>query len=218
MNHRRWHAIKRVLKLNDNKVSPKKGEPGYNPAYKFDLLYDCMIANVNYISKSADSDQCVDETAYGTSCYGEANSGIISRLINKPFNKGGQVTLMMDVHRFRPRAYIHRHKLHERPTGYSREGPNEVRMLMDKINLLVQSEGNPDGIFKKPPHMTLDNYFVDSKIRNDIGKFGYASTSTCRRDLLPGDLIPPHYWHKKKTDASVRTKVARYLHPVVGVK
>ena len=125
---------------------------------------------------------------------------------------------MMGVHRFRPRAYVHRHKLYERPTGYSREGPNEVRMLMDKINVLVQSEGNTDGIFKKPPHMTLDNYFVDSKIWNDIGKFGYASTSTCRRDLLPGDIIPPHYWHKKETDASVRSKVARYLHPVVGVK
>ena len=177
-----------------------------------------MVTNVNYLSKFADSDQCVDETTYGTNCYGEPCSGLISRLVNKPFNKGGQVTLMMDVHRFRPRAYVHRHKLHERPSGYSREGPNEVRMLMQQINKLIRSENNPDGIFKKPPHMTLDNYFVDETIRNDIGKSGYASTSTCWRDLLPGENIPGQYWHKKKTDASLRTKVARYLHPVVGVK
>ena len=216
MNHRRWHAIKRVLKLNDNKTAPKRGETGYNPAYKFDLLYECMVHNVNYLTKVADDDQCVDESTYGTAAYGEAYSGLVGRLIGKPFNKGGQITIMMDVHRFRPRAYVHRHKLHVRPEGYTREGPNEVRMLIEQVNMLIKSEANIDGIFRNAPHMTLDNYFVDKKIRNEIGKQGYASTSTCQRGLLPGDDIPSKYWHKNKTDSSIRTKVARYLHPVVG--
>ena len=87
----------------------------------------------------------------------------MGRLINKSFSKGGQVTIIMDVHRFRPRAYVHHHKLHKRPEGYTREGPNEVRMLIEQVNMLIKSEANVDGIFKNAPHMTLDNSFVDKK-------------------------------------------------------
>ena len=31
-NHSRWLQIKRTVKLNNNSTSPKRGEPGYDPA------------------------------------------------------------------------------------------------------------------------------------------------------------------------------------------
>ena len=38
INHSRWLQIKRTVKLNNNANLPKRGETGYDPAYKFDLL------------------------------------------------------------------------------------------------------------------------------------------------------------------------------------
>ena len=38
INHLRWLQIKRTVKLNNNANLPKRGETGYDPAYKFDLL------------------------------------------------------------------------------------------------------------------------------------------------------------------------------------
>ena len=32
INHSRWLQIKRTVKLNNNSTSPKRGEPGYDPA------------------------------------------------------------------------------------------------------------------------------------------------------------------------------------------
>ena len=40
---------------------------------------------------------------------------------------------------------------------------------------------------------------------------------TVRRDWLPKD-VSDKYFHKAKTDASKKTKVARFFHPVVAVK
>ena len=67
------------------------------------------------------------------------------------------------------------------------------------------------------PHITMDNYFIGEKILNWIGKNGFASTMTCRRDRLP-PTVPANNWHKLKTDTSIKTKVARFFPPVVAVK
>ena len=32
-------------------------------------------------------------------------------------SKGGQIVMISDVNWIRPRVYMHRHKLHENPTG-----------------------------------------------------------------------------------------------------
>ena len=37
-----------------------------------------------------------------------------------------------DVHRFRPRAYVHRHSCH-RALEKWKGGPNEIRMLVDQM-------------------------------------------------------------------------------------
>ena len=47
MNHSRWLQIKRCIKLCDNDAAKKKGEEGYNPAYKYDYAWKALIHNIN---------------------------------------------------------------------------------------------------------------------------------------------------------------------------
>jgi hypothetical protein len=219
ITHTRWLQIKRVLKLNNNQTSPKRGQEGYNPAFKFDLLYDVLISNLNAVTKYADLDQCGDETTWGHGGYGEAGSGLAGRIMGKPgITRGGQIVIISDVSSCRPRGYIHRHKLHERPRGYV-EGPNEVRMMVEQILPLIQGQV-PDSrrqIWRSMPHMTWDNYFSGCNILNYLGGLGFGATMTCRRDRLPKE-IPEANLHKKKTDSSPRPKAARFFHPINVVK
>jgi hypothetical protein len=48
--------FKRVMKLKNNQTSRKRGEEGYNPAFKFDLVYDCVISNLNAVTKYDEAD------------------------------------------------------------------------------------------------------------------------------------------------------------------
>lgn len=43
----RWHHLKRIYKLCGNKESPQRGQPNYNPAYKYDYIYKMICHNVN---------------------------------------------------------------------------------------------------------------------------------------------------------------------------
>ena len=103
------------------------------------------------------------------------------RLMNKPVGKGGQTTMVFDVTRRYPRAYVHRHKMHVRPNGFNAEGKFEVKNLIDQIYMLVD-EQTPDKdliftesppslceppttytrrrIYSRPPHITCDNHFL----------------------------------------------------------
>ena len=47
----RWHQLKRILKLNNNDRAIKRGEEGYNPCYKYDMIYDVIIKNTIAITK-----------------------------------------------------------------------------------------------------------------------------------------------------------------------
>ena len=71
MNHSRFLQIKRVLKLNDNRDSPGRADEGYDPAYKFDLIYSTMVNKINTITKYADLNVCMDETLYAVGGYGK---------------------------------------------------------------------------------------------------------------------------------------------------
>ncbi len=114
-----------MYKLCNNREVPKKGEPGCDPAYKFDMIYDVLTSNVNAINKYAGLDLCGDESTWGHNGYGVASSGLVSLILNKPgITRGGQVVIVSDVDRIRPRAYLHRHKLHE--NAYTSQGPSEV--------------------------------------------------------------------------------------------
>ena len=96
ITHRRWLQVKRVYKLNDNTEAAKKGEPGYDPAYKYDMIWDVLVHNVNAITAYTALDLTGDETTFGHGGYGEPGSGIIGHLHGEPCTKGGQTVLLTD--------------------------------------------------------------------------------------------------------------------------
>ena len=103
-----------------------------------------MVHNCNGITKFADENQTVDETTWGHAGYGESGSGITTRLMNKKVNKGGQTTIMSDSGRFRPRAYIHRHKLNLPIAGMTRRGTIELCHLMSDIRNMILPQDPTD--------------------------------------------------------------------------
>jgi hypothetical protein len=202
ISHRRWLQVKRVIKLCDNSSVPKRGQDGYDPAYKYDFIWKAIIHNVNAITATAELDQCGDETTFGHGGYGETGTGLWGRLLNKPFTKGGQTVLISDVHRIRPRAYTHRHKCwvqpeFTKPWGKA-QGPLEVVRIAELI--MPMTDGFPDQpgvkkIFKETPHITWDNFFSGDHVMEWLGSKGFGATMTCRRDRLPSD-IPREYLYK----------------------
>jgi len=219
ISYRRWIQLKRVYKLCNNSESPKRGQEGYNPAYKYDMLYDVLFSNVRAVSKRAELDMCGDETTWGHEGFGEAGSGLTGRIMGKPgVTKGGQIVVVSDVGRIRPRAYIHRHKLHHKPPGWTAMGPLEVKLIMEKILPMVEGEaGTAQKLYTEKPHSTWDNYFSGDKIMDWLGENGFGGTMTTRRDRLQSG-IPGEFLHKKKTDSSQRSRAARFHQPIVVVK
>jgi len=84
--------------------------------------------------------------------------------MNKPgISKGGQVVFISDSDRIRPRASMHRHKLHEMPDVWTLKGQCYVRYIIEQLTLLI--EGEPAGpevrkIFKEKFHSTWEIFFL----------------------------------------------------------
>jgi hypothetical protein len=221
ITHTRWLQLKRTYKVCDNATAPKKGEEGYNPGYKFDYIFKCIINNINELSHSSDLDLCGDETTWAHNGFGEAGTGLLTRVMGKPgVTKGGQIVLVSDAYRNRPRAYLHRHKCHPPIAGFTRQGPMEVRMIMEDMKRLVTGEEG-DGrrqIFREKPHSTWDNFFSGDDINDWIGLNGFGVTMTCRRDRLPKG-VPNHWFHKVATaPGDTKARVARFNNPITVVK
>ena len=215
----RFGELKRSLKLCHNGSCPKRGQPGYDPAYKFDLIWRCMVANCNAITLRAEENLTVDETTYGHAGYGEAGSGITGRLRNKKVNKGGQTTVISDSRRFRPRAYIHRHNLHPMIEGMTKKGTNEMVHLLKMIEpMVVGSEGTAKKIFERKPLVVGDNFFFDDKSCEWIGKNGFAGLGTMARNALVKEIDRKNLHVEKHAPRDPRSKVARFLDPIVAVK
>jgi hypothetical protein len=222
----RWLEIKRVVKLCNNLTAPKKKEPNYDPCYKFDLIFKCIIHNTNALTKRTGLDGCGDETSFGHQGFGEPDSGVISLIIGKPgICRGGQIVLYSDVDRMRPRAYLPRHKLHD--YAYTQKGPSEVRMIYEQLELLMKPVESDVVRFRRPiimnskPHITWDNFFSGDDILHYAAEKGFGLTMTSRRDRLPGCSgggIPSKYWHKEKTNHLARAKAARYEQPIFAIK
>ena len=222
MTHTRWLQLKRIFKLCDNDTAPRRGQEGYNPAYKYDYIFRYIIENLNAITKYADLDLCGDETTFPTQAFGEAGCNLVARRVGKPgVTKGGQIVLLCDVHHNRPRAYIHRHNLNERFEKWP-EGPSEVRQLIENhiAHLVVGNDPkeSKQQIFAEKPHSTWDNYFSGDQILNWLGSQGYGATMTFRRDRLPKD-VPDKYFHKVGTaPGDKKARVARFFPPVTACK
>jgi len=138
-------------------------------------------------------------------------------------SKGGQTVLLTDVDRIRVRAYMHRHKLHQKQ--FNLDGPNEVATLCDRILEMVDDgELNDDGttprrIFSEPPHTTWDNFFSGDQTMEYIASKGLGITCTVNQGRLPSK-VPGQHWHKAKlsTNSDDRCKAARFENPIVAVK
>ena len=54
--------------------------------------------------------------------------------------KGVQTVLFCDVHRNRPRSYMHRHKLHVKSAGWNAWGNIEGKEIIKGMNLMVKGK------------------------------------------------------------------------------
>ena len=215
----RWLELKRVTKLCNNLTAKKRDDVGYDPAYKYDYIFDTIVHNVNALTHHACLDLCGDETTFGHQGFGEPGSGLLTKVMGKPgITKGMQTVIVGDVDRIRPRAFLHRHKKHRHV--FNQQGPNEVALLWEeKIQRLTTADnqfGKP--IFKALPHMTWDNFFSGDSIMTYAAEHGFGFTSTVRRDRLPKD-VPGKYWQKEKTLPNAqRPKAARFNTPIIATK
>ena len=178
MNFSRFLQIKQLLKLNDNATSPKRGEAGYDPAYKYDYAFKVIIENCNAFTEKADLDLTGDETTFAHNSYGEPNSGLVSRVIGKPnVTKGMQTVLVCNAYRNHSRAYYHRYKCHKEFSNKKRgcitaEDPSGFRIILESIKLLIQgnqSKGRHQ-IFPQHPNFTWENNFSGDGIPDWCGK------------------------------------------------
>ena len=222
VTHTRWLQMKRVYKLCDNKGSAKKGDDDYDPAYKYEYIYKCLVRNVNEVTLFADLDLCGDETTCGHGGFGEAGSGILARRMNKPgITFGMQTVLVSDVNRNRPRAYTHRHKVWGKIEGWNKEGPCEVRRIVEMLEAMVIGGPSNKGarqIFSEKPHSTWGNHFSGDQIMDYLGEKGFAATMTCQRNRLPNG-IDDCYLHKEKTVPKCKiARTARFNKPITLVK
>lgn len=222
MTKTRWLEIKRCIKLCNNKEAPKKAEANYNPAYKYDMIFDTIISNVNALTHRACLDLGGDETSIAHGGYGEKGTGILSRVLNKPgLTKGMQIVLVSDIDWIRPRAYMHRHKVHEKEEGWSLQGPAEVKHILKDLDELIVNDFNSligKPIFAEHPHITWDNFFSGEKIAMHCASKGYGMTTTLRRDRFPSG-VPKKFFHFQKTQpGAARPRAAKYIAPIVAVK
>ena len=220
----RFGELKRNKKLCLNQAAPKRDQPGYDPAYKYDLPFKVFTHNTNAISKKADETLAADETTWGHGGYGETGSGICIKLTGKKVSKGGQTVIIMDWSRFRPRAYIHRHKLYhiiypDDKAKWSKNGSFEMFYLCKQLLTMVDGEtGDSKKLFRSKPCITADNYFQSDEIMEWIGSQGLGAICTSARDRLPKD-IKTKYLHQQKTlPKNKHAKIAKFASPVIAVK
>jgi hypothetical protein len=96
MSHTYILQLKPMYKLNNNFLAPTCKQPGYDPAYKYDMIYKMSINNINWVSKKVGLAQCGDKTTWGFGGYGKPGSGLLSCILGKPgITKGGQTLLLV---------------------------------------------------------------------------------------------------------------------------
>jgi hypothetical protein len=145
MSHTRFLQLKQLYNLNNNFLALKRNQSGYNPAYKYDTIYKTPIFNINWVTRKAGLDQCSNETTWGFGGYSKPGSGLVSHILDKPgITKGGQMVIISDVAHLHPRAYIHHHKKHKKPRGWTKQGPFEVKCILEDVHNIVHVDGNGD--------------------------------------------------------------------------
>jgi hypothetical protein len=221
MKHRRFIDLRGLIKLNDNTVQKKRGERGYDPCAKYNMIWDVICHNMNAILNEGGDDICIDETSWSHMGFG---SEALERVYGKPgINKGGQTVIAVSAKRRYLLAYHHRHRLQPRLPPFTQQGPSEIASLIESLFPLV--EGNPKRkederriIFKNKPCLLFDNHFSGDDVMDYIGSLGWKACCTNRRDRLPKGCLKLHFHHLKNTKMTCRSKGARFEKPIVAVK
>jgi hypothetical protein len=210
-SHERFVYLKRIWHMCNNNEHPKKGEEGFDPAYKMQLPMKVLIENVTALTKKTCDDQCIDEMSFSFGGFGPGGTGLIDNIQGKVgCLRGGQIVLSSDVDHIRPRAALFfRHNCHEKLLAY--KGPNEVRHLLNQL------EKNPK-VDWPSVHYTSDNFFSSPGIFDYVAKRKIACTSTTRRDRLPLTGANAKYLHKEKTKTDERSKAARFFQPILCLR
>ncbi len=89
---------------------------------------------MNYFTLWAELDNAADELMWRFGGY-MGNAG--GWLMNKPVERGGQTTMLFDVSRRYPQAYVHWHKMYPRPVGFTAKGMFKIKNLIDQEEKLV---------------------------------------------------------------------------------
>lgn len=218
LTNTRFLQLKRTQKLCDNASAPQRGEEGYDPCYKYAMIYDAVVSNTNSMTEKGGLDAGADETSWANMGFGEKGAGTVGRIVGKPgITKGGQDVLFCDRDRIRVRACIHRHKLHVK--HHSQTGPNEVRLILEKMKSMVVGQPEVPGvrqIYDEFPASTWDNLFSGEQITEDplVKALNIPLLHTARRDRLPKG-VPDEYLCKAKTaPGDARARAARFVPPI----
>lgn len=141
--------------------------------------------------------------------------------------------MLFDVGRRYPRYYIHRHKLQQRPEGFTAQGPAEMHYLLHRVNECTlgaepsyHTGPNHTGvdasyinklIYDTNPHGTADNHFSGTPVINLGGELGIGLSITNRRDRFPEGL-KPYLHHGKTKPGDKRAKAMRFEKPIVAIQ
>ena len=78
-------------------MTKKGGEDGYNPSYKYDMVYDVIVSNVSNVislTKDGELDLTGDETSWGFQWYGEKGGKVVYRFTKPGISKAGQTVIV----------------------------------------------------------------------------------------------------------------------------
>ena len=96
--------------MHNNDKSSQHGEKGYDPAYKYDMIFRTIVYNLIALTESTECDLTGDETSWAYQGYSESGTNFIKRIINKPgVSKGGQTAIFLAENMIRTYWYQHQH-------------------------------------------------------------------------------------------------------------
>ena len=114
------------------------GEDGYNPTYKYYIIWYVIIHNVNYVSKRGGLDKCVYKYFWGQQVWCDTNSGLAFNILNKfTYIKGFNMVLVTYVCHFFLISYVRWQNMHNHPTNFSTQVPSKFPIIIDELDSMV---------------------------------------------------------------------------------
>eukprot|EP00536_Pseudo-nitzschia_multiseries_P016839 jgi/Psemu1/48061/gm1.48061_g len=127
---------------------------------------------------------------------------MVDYLKGKMFSKGGQMVILSDVDRVRPRGYLHRHRHYKKHPLHSTKGCSEVQDIFTKY--VIPEIGK---LWSSPPHLTADNFF---------NGLGFGMIGPVAQNRLPKTVEDKYFYKENVSSASAKRclRVARLSNSV----